>query len=678
MIERPSRDEVAEALAVLVRYGAEGVWRNDAAPLLSLPGVRTRHDATVDSEGAAALKDVLVQSLERVPSPQYRGLLRVVLGLDPEYADLPAKERRAVAGRMFRGGDSPVSAGTIRQHHEPKALAELAAVLVPHEAGTIERSDQRRAERDQARAAVAFGQPDASRGELEDFIEFEGADGLATRADDLRARVIVGRKGAGKTLYLRRARAYAGDSSDLYADDIQQNLPSTSDVVRIGNLYPHAVLVEKWMALWRCAILRSLTSHILGSRRLKYNLAAEEDLLLRESFPVALGRVTEARTPLSIYSQVTEMLQAPGLNARTLDQILAHHEWEALEYTLAELLPRYPPICMYMDAIDEEFRHAPNFWLMAQKGLFYQVLRLLRDSRLGGRFHIFICVRDHVYSSVFATEHATRYLDPWHIRVLEWDAGSTAYFLEQKVRRLDRVYVGDHGDRSVESWLGREEIVDGVRGSREPVQDYLLRHTRLLPRDVVSLGNGLCQKMRSRKGELRQLSDLEIRSVVQQHASLFGREQLEICANQISADMMPEHAALQGISEIYTGADPTFTGADTYRESIRQELTRFIRGIGRDRFDRAAFVRFRDDARRQFENQTDVMTVLWQSGLLGILPAGLKDGRAIFYSAAARHDLRIDDSAPAYAFHPTLIEGLSLATEPRGAPQIRPARADDL
>lgn len=676
MIDRPSRDEVAKALAVLVRYGGDAVWRNDAGPLLSLPGVRTRPEAPANSEGA--LKELLLQSLEDVPSPQYRGLLRVVLGLDPEHADLPATERRAVAGRMFRGGSSPVSAGTIRQHHEPKALAELAAVLVPHEAWTSERSEPRRAERDQARAAVAFGQPDASRGELEDFIKFEGADGIATRADDLRARVIVGRKGAGKTLYLRRARAFAGDSSDLYADDIQQNLPSTSDVVQLGNLYPYAVLVEKWMALWRCAILRSLTSHILGSPRLEYNLTAEEELQLRETFTVALGGVTEARTPLSIYSQVTEMLHTSRLSARALDRLLAHQEWEALEYTLAELLPRFPPICMYMDAIDEEFRHAPNFWLMAQKGLFYQVLRLLRDSRLGGRVHIFICVRDHVYSSVLATEHATRYLDPWHIRLLEWDADSTAYFLEQKVRRLDQEYFGDPTERSVESWLGRQEIVDAVRGSREPVQDYLLRHTRLLPRDVVSLGNGLCHRMRSRTGGLRPLSEQEIRSVVQQHASLFGREQLEICANQISADMMPEHAALQGISEIYTGADPTFTGADTYLGSIRQELTRFIRGIGRDRFDQVAFVRLRDDARTQFDNQTDVMTVLWQGGLLGMLPAGLKDGRAIFYSAAARHDLRIDDSAPAYAFHPTLIEGLSLATEPRGAPQIRPVTPDDL
>lgn len=73
---------------------------------------------------------------------------------------------------------------------------------------------------------------------------------------------------------------------------------------------------------------------------------------------------------------------------------------------------------------------------MCQKGLFYQVMRLLRDTRLGGRLHIFICIRDLTYASVFGSEHATRYLDPLHIRLLEWDSESIRYLFERKIERL--------------------------------------------------------------------------------------------------------------------------------------------------------------------------------------------------------------------------------------------------
>lgn len=522
-----------------------------------------------------------------------------------------------------------------------------------------------------------FGDPDASRGGLEDFIDFDGMDGIATREDDLRARVIVGRKGAGKTLYLRRARAFANNSHDLYADDIQQNLPSTTDIVRVANLYPKGVLVEKWMAIWRCAILRSLASHMLCNARLGGDRLSEpERERLRQDFPAVMRAAAQTTTPLSVYSQVNEIIRDPAFSARWLDQMVSHRQWEELEYTLGDLLDRYPPICFYIDAIDDEFRHAPAFWLMCQKGLFYQVMRQLRDTRLGARLHIFICIRDHVYTSVFGGEHATRYLDPYHIRLLEWDSPSIAYFLEQKIGRLDPT-LRPRGD-SVAAWLGTDYVHNERRDIDEPTLDYVLRHTRLLPRDIVNLGNVLCQRMQRRSAIAKRLTDKEIRAAVHYCAALFGREQLEICANQISADMMHEGAALQQISEIYTNTDPTFTGADTYQESVREKLSRFLQGIGRDRFDRETFARSREEGRRLFDGYTDVMAVLWQNGLLGLIPEKLEDGRAIFYSAAGHHELWIEDAAPQYAFHPCLIDALNLKSDGPGSLPVCPVAYDEI
>ncbi|HEX8743351.1 MAG TPA: hypothetical protein VF712_09460 [Thermoleophilaceae bacterium] len=527
-----------------------------------------------------------------------------------------------------------------------------------------------------------FGAADASREDPRDasasFIDFAGAGGIATRHDDLRARVIVGRKGAGKTLYLRRARTHAADTGELYADDIQQNLPTTSDIVAVANCYPLGVLTEKWMAIWRCAILRSLASHMLRNERLESKLSERDQELLTEGFGEVLGHAATSITPLSVYSQVRDIINDGPINAERLNRQVSHRQWEELEYKLGELLSRYPAICFYLDAVDEEFRHAPAYWMMCQKGLFYQVMRLLRDTRLGGRLHVFISIRDHVYTSVFGSEHATRYLDPVFIRLLEWDSESIGYFLEEKVRRLPlRWHSG--GDSTVGTWLGVTGIYNERRRVTESPARYLLRHTRLLPRDIVVLGNQLCERMRTRDGSVRPLTDTEIRQVVHHCARVFGREQLAICANQIAADMMHEGAALQEISDIYTASDSSFTGADVYQEDVRSKLEKFICSIGRDRFSRETFSRASEQGSELFDGHTDVMAVLWQNGLLGQVPAELKDdGRAIFYSAASHHELRIDDAAGTYALHPCLIDALDLKSEGAGSNPIVPVSSYEI
>jgi hypothetical protein len=526
-----------------------------------------------------------------------------------------------------------------------------------------------------------FGAADASRedptGAQEAFIDFSGMDGIATRQDDMRARVIVGRKGAGKTLYLRRARAYAAVGGEYYADDIQQNLPTTTEIVGVANCYPLAILTEKWMAIWRCAILRSLATHMLRNKRLGSRLSPDDRDLLMNGFPDVMQDASTARTPLSVYSQVRELISERPLSAQRLDRMVSHRQWEELEYTLAELLPDFPPICFYIDAIDEEFRHAPAYWMMCQKGLFYQVMRLLRDTRLGGRLHVFIGIRDHVYTSVFGSEHATRYLDPLHIRLLEWDPDSINYFLTEKVRRLPVNWLAA-GEPTIDGWLGISSVYNTRRQTTEPAAAYILRHTRLLPRDVVVVGNRLCERMRMRDGVVRPLDDRDVRQVVHECARVFGREQLEICGNQIAADMMHEGAALHEISEIYTSSDPTFTGAKLYQDNLRTKLAAFIKSIGVDRFDRERFARAQEESNELFGGHSDVLAVLWQNGLLGQIPEGRDDGRAVFYSAASHHELRIDDAAEYYAFHPCLIDELRLRSGGPGSAPIVPVGYDEI
>ena len=55
------------------------------------------------------------------------------------------------------------------------------------------------------------------------------------------------------------------------------------------------------------------------------------------------------------------------------------------------------------------------------------------------------------------------------------------------------------GPPSVRDWLGIATVADEW-GGKERVEDYLLRHTRMIPRDVISLGNALSvEVLRHRK-----------------------------------------------------------------------------------------------------------------------------------------------------------------------------------
>ena len=119
--------------------------------------------------------------------------------------------------------------------------------------------------------------------------------------------------------------------------------------------------------------------------------------------------------------------------AHQLSTYLDDPLWDDLEDLLGEVVGRCKPIYFYLDALDEEFSHAPMYWLKCQEGLFYQVMRMLRDHRLGGRLHIVVCIRDIVMSSVYRSEHAPRYYNEPHIRVLTWDRSSLLYLLQSKL-----------------------------------------------------------------------------------------------------------------------------------------------------------------------------------------------------------------------------------------------------
>src|SRR5580704_6831640 len=496
-----------------------------------------------------------------------------------------------------------------------------------------------------------YGNPDGSRADIEDliseFVDFGGDPAyghLATRANDSMVRVIVGKLGAGKTVYLRRLQDFQAHQDSVYAAMPQQDLPKTEVIVKACQWFSDSVLVEKWMQIWERAIIRALASHLLRRPELRQQLRDEQADEIENSYARLLE---DFRRPRSIYSQVRDIINLRH-TAHQLSTYLDDPLWDDLEDLLGEVIGQCKPIYFYLDAIDEEFSHAPMYWLKCQEGLFHQVMRLLRDHRLGGRLHVVVCIRDIVMSSVYRSEHAARYYNEPHIRVRTCDPSSLLYLLQQKLRRLPPSLLMRHpasGAPTIGDWLGVNGEWPGPDGAAT-IDNYLLSHTRLIPRDIISLGNELNEEVLRQKQAGREgLPSAALQEVVQRCAKRFGDSQLAQCANQISSDLMPANAALQNYSEL-------FTSTQVYISGVHEDLRSFVRMIGVDRFPRADLEALQEVADLHFEKATNLASVLWQNGLLGYVD---ESGRRRFYSMGDVEQFHFPPAVATYVLHPCLV-----------------------
>jgi len=510
--------------------------------------------------------------------------------------------------------------------------------------------------------AGLFGSPDGSRAELDDvlseFVEFDadpGFGGLATRADDSKVRVIAGKLGAGKTVYMRRLQDHQAHEGSVYAHLPEYDPPTTEIVVTAGQWFGGQVLAEKWAQVWDRAILRALTTHLLLHRELRHHVSEEHRDEILDDYGRLLG---EVRRPRDVYSELANLVNEQD-TARQLSTYLNDPLWDDLKDLLAEVLATTRPVYFYLDAVDEEFGHAPMHWLRCQEGLFYQVMRLLRDPRLGGRLHVVVSIRDIVMSAVYRSEHAPRYLNEPHIRLLSWDKDALLHLLRQKLERLPRSALMRQPTHSVSvrDWLGLGTVADEWGGT-EAIEDYLLRHTRMIPRDVVSLGNALSREvLKHRKAGRDDLPEPVLKDTVARCAKQFGDSQLAQCANQIAADLMPANAGRYD----FTGA---FTGDQAYLSTIVEDMRSFLRLVKADVIPRADLDSLKEIANPHFESATEISSVLWQNGLLGYLD---ERGCRRFYALGDVEEFSLPPEVDNYVVHPVLARSVGL-TSVRTAP----------
>ncbi len=511
-----------------------------------------------------------------------------------------------------------------------------------------------------------FGVPDGTPQDgaddpLKDFVRVSGRQfraGLGMDANDRRVRVIVGRKGAGKTLYLRRLQKAARAEGSLYADSWQIDHPPTNLVIRLFGLSNKAVVAsERWERVWRIALLRSAASHLLCAPTLRPSIAAivpRLELILSE-----LQCKFTAPSPPS--HQVEEILYGID-HGPALDEYLDNPAWRRFEEAMKAAFDAARPICMYLDALDDHFEQAPRQWLACQKGLCQTVLRMTDQFP---RFHVVITVRDIVYSAVCASEHMMKYKGTDRIRTLDWNKDAIELLLQTKIEALPEEYLlgKPNADTPVQRWLGMNEIKNAgrspARANRlELLKVYLLRHSRLIPRDLIHLGNALCLEID------RVLDDKEpvllprnVHAAVKRIAREAGREELLIIANHITTTWLPLRGVDAEASGLAANLKEIGEEGRTLQHEVRNHLRRLLHELETDRLTQRQLKDFQVSTRADF-GEVDVCSLLWQHGMLGYIEDDLLEGDPVFYSALNGDEMYLETDHPAYALHPIMIDAV--------------------
>lgn len=522
----------------------------------------------------------------------------------------------------------------------------------------------------------AFGNPDGSRENFARYIHLE-PEGLSqvnpTYVDHtISHRVIVGAKGSGKTLYLRKMEVDALENDSIIVIRHSNQLPSTDSILSIHKLYDDTIRTEQWSLIWRRAIFLSLASQFYCQIQINEKIKITTETNVDEFYKTFKHLIPKKfPTPQSIFSQISSLIITHGQSYKRLSSHLEDPEWDSLEYIITAHIKHSPPLVYFIDAIDEELRHAPAAWLDFQKGLFYQVMRMLRDNELGNRLHIIICIRDLVYSSVLQSEHAGRYIKDEHIKILHWSRRSAREFLTKKIEALNSDYFIDKNkEKTITNLVGAKEIRNKKRGITEDIEDYILRHTRYFPRDIINIGNSICQEIKSQMGNRTPLSEEVISKSISSVASIIARETLAVCGNNLAVSSLPSRAIKQEILE-------NFSENPIVADVMKEIIYAFIKKIGRDEFDYDALKQAIDEfqypldklaEKNKFE-QYRLDTVLWQHGLIGYKNRK-RDKLARFNNSSPTEPFTLPTDKPFYVLHSCLHDEIASLKYKKGTPIV--------
>lgn len=526
---------------------------------------------------------------------------------------------------------------------------------------------------------------------------------------DLTIRVISGRKGSGKTYYSRIMERSAVDWDDVLC--ILPSPPAKVEPTLIKtftkNLGDVGELSSIWQDVWRKAFYHSFLSQIfyefspsVPSRAAQYPSIERARKKYREQFneiskPLRRNSALGFKSPRCIYTSVAEICNS-CLSVDHYHNFLHNSAWNDLIALANTVLAEMPPVVYFLDAIDDDFRHAPAAYLDCQKGLYYACKDIANNMVLKKRLIITITLRDLVYSAVISNENRLKNMDSPDVLQLNWTREAIQDFFEEKIISLKeklfeageeeayrKMCVSPNAGNPKSEFFGGEKIYNKIRGVEEDVLDYVIRHTRNCPREVVEMGNEIARSFYANSGSREVEKDLLVRKAVASKARDIASETLSVCANFLAASIFGiEYVQDTFDSEATYVEKQNAAGKDTFETEMsgyfKEHLKSVLVSLNKDVFTLDDFYEAQEGTLFQMDGvsssryKMDKMEhVLWNQGLIGFRefsPEGAIVKDHFYTDSSISHGYLLPTNHKIFVLHPCLID--YLAIQPKNAQPV--------
>ncbi|HYD38325.1 MAG TPA: hypothetical protein VEA60_11970 [Allosphingosinicella sp.] len=427
--------------------------------------------------------------------------------------------------------------------------------------------------------------------------------------NDIKAiRIVVGKKGSGKTHILRYIESESqGARTVIYCTLSDNAIPIALESQFSREVdRPHAR--SRWSKFWRIVLSVSILSRFISAaadvpqRRAatkflidqgytRDEVRADEwkttrELLIRhfadsyfpKDFSFRLANLRGPRDPTSVIHRLLDGVHS----LRAMDELIDFVEVSGLEAEIGALAKGYRPFHIIIDGIDDVSWRQPRAWLDFQVGLFDATFYFQETLRSSEQVAVTVAMRNFIYLSAAESPHIDRIRN---LLSLNWTPTSALAFLNRRLNQIAKNSFADApklaSDRPLAAWLGFDSVVAVRRSVEESVEAYVLRHTRLSPRNLIRLFNLLVQE-KNRKTSRQETFDADdFRQIVGRIGEEVAELMLKVAAEEIIA-------FIAEVSDTVVRAKRS-EGVVTW---VAWTLEEAIRAVGNEVMDAARYDRF--------------------------------------------------------------------------------------
>lgn len=457
--------------------------------------------------------------------------------------------------------------------------------------------------------------------------------------DLAKAKIIVGRKGSGKTHLLKHIHNISSKNSEvcLY-------VPLRGDIfagrgIRVfrGDLSPEKTTVF-WSDLWRaafliagisifyCERLSQKASQAIDKVRGDVYLTSSGDnvqdfrLMIEETYPQIAWKFKREIDPIVAIEELAK--RYTNLTSFTAD-FRQRLDLNSLEEDLTRLLHHYGHVHYIIDGMDELAWSDLTGWLDVQRGLFKCAFLLSAVRSTTQYLKTTVSIRNYVYQRSTQDPHGDR--TEAHLIKLNWDKLAAEDFLRQRLlASCEGGFAGSDklkGQRPLAEWLGFQKVQPDTRTEAETVEHYLLRHTRLSPRNIVGVLNRLAAVINQEYEHGRQITPEIFKDTISEMARDVAKRMMITTAEEIVASM-------PGVEKKLGAKQSHFrTQGDYIINMVAEELEIVISQAGSETMSPSRFSDFLSDLYElTLKNGEDpeektllcreLEGILWRSGLI--------------------------------------------------------------